>query len=283
MEFAPVPGLGGLPKVVLAAPDGAAAELYLYGAHVVSWIPAGERANRLFLSARSKFAAGEAIRGGVPVCFPQFADQGPLPNHGFARTGTWILTSAQTLDTGGARAVLRLDDSASTRALWPHAFTAEMAVTVIGRSLDLRLTVANRDSAAFEFTAALHSYLRVDDVHHAVVQGLAGARYKDKILGRDDVLESASILAINCAIDRVYRVAPDNLEVQEPGRVTSVRATGFPDTVVWNPWIERGAAIEDLETGDYTHMLCIEAAAARAPVRVEPGRTWIGTQTLVAA
>lgn len=283
MKFAPVPGLGGLPKVVLAAADGAVAEVYLHGAHVVSWIPAGQRADRLFLSARSKFAAGEAIRGGVPVCFPQFADQGPLPNHGFARTSAWALASTQALGTGGARAVLRLDDSPATRTLWPHAFTAEMAVAVIGRSLDLRLTIANRDSAAFEFTAALHSYLRVDDIRHAVVQGLAGTRYRDKILSRDDVLESVPTLAIDRAIDRVYYAAPDKLEVQESGRVTSVRATGFPDTVVWNPWIERGAAIEDLESGGYAHMLCVEAAAARAPVRVEPGRAWIGTQTLVAA
>ena len=68
-----VPGAGGLPKIVLEAPDGARAELYLHGAHVTAWTPAGAGDERLFLSAASEFRADAAIRGGVPVIFPQFA------------------------------------------------------------------------------------------------------------------------------------------------------------------------------------------------------------------
>src|SRR5436305_1852990 len=85
-----VAGEGGLPKLILVAPDGARAEIYLHGAHVTSWIPAGD-GERLFLSASSAFRPGAAIRGGVPVVFPQFSDRGPLPKHGFARTSEWEL------------------------------------------------------------------------------------------------------------------------------------------------------------------------------------------------
>jgi glucose-6-phosphate 1-epimerase len=280
--FALAPGMAGLPKLALVAGDGARAELYLHGAHVTSWIPAGDGADRLFLSARSRFGPGEAIRGGIPVCFPQFAAQGPLPNHGFARVSAWALIRAHRMDTGAAQAVLGLSDSPATRAQWPHAFALELTVTVTGRTLELDLAVTNTGTTAFAFTGALHTYLRVADVRRAVVRGLQHAPYRDKVLGTDDNLEPAAELAFDREIDRVYYVAPDDLAVHEPGRTVAVRATGFPDTVVWNPGPQRGATLGDLGEDGYLRMLCVEAAAARAPVGVEPGAGWRGTQELTA-
>src|SRR5262245_32699063 len=186
----PAPGREGLPSLALVAGDGARAEVYLHGAHVTSWIPAGGD-ERLFLSARSRFGPGEAIRGGIPVCFPQFAAQGPLPNHGFARTSVWELAEAQRTVTGAARALLRLADSPATRAQWSHPFALELTVSVTGRTLELGLTVINTGAKAFEFTGALHSYLRVADVRRATVRGLQNVRYRDKALGTDGSLETA--------------------------------------------------------------------------------------------
>jgi glucose-6-phosphate 1-epimerase len=45
----------------------------------------------IFLSERAKFCHGTAISGGILVCFPQFADEGPLLKHGFARISVWKL------------------------------------------------------------------------------------------------------------------------------------------------------------------------------------------------
>lgn len=280
--FTPSPGSAGLPKLALAAADGARAEVYLHGAHVTSWIPAGDRTDRLFLSARSRFGPGEAIRGGIPVCFPQFAAQGPLPNHGFARVSAWALVRAGQTGAGAAQAVLRLGDSTATRAQWPHAFALELTVTVSGRTLELALAVSNTGTAAFEFTGALHTYLRVADVRRAVVRGLRNARYRDKVLATDGNLESGAALAFDREIDRVYYAAPHDLAAQEPGRGVAVRAHGFPDTVVWNPGPQRGAGLGDLEEDGYLRMLCVEAAISRAPISVEPGRRWQGAQTLTA-
>lgn len=57
------------------------------------------------------------IRGGIPVCFPQFSDFGPLSQHGFARnTAFEVLSSAK----GTASLVLR--SSEATRKVWPHEF-----------------------------------------------------------------------------------------------------------------------------------------------------------------
>lgn len=281
-NFVPVPGAAGLPKLVLVAGDGARAELYPHGAHVTSWIPAGDTVDRLFLSARSRFGPGEAIRGGIPVCFPQFAAQGPLPNHGFARVSVWEIVRAGRTDAGAAQAVLSLADSPATRAQWPHPFALELTVTVAGRTLALALAVVNTGATAFEFTGALHTYLRVADVRQAAVRGLQHARYRDKVLETDGVVETAAELAFDREIDRVYYVAPDDLALYEPGRRVGVRTTAFPDTVVWNPGPQRGATLGDLEPDGYLRMLCVEAAVSRAPVAIAPGARWQGSQALLA-
>jgi glucose-6-phosphate 1-epimerase len=178
--------------------------------------------------------------------------------------------------------VLRLGESPATRAQWPHAFALELTVTVAGRTLELALAVSNPGTVAFSFTGALHTYLRVADVRRAVVRGLRNARYYDKVLRTDGNLESAAELAFEREIDRVYYAAPPDLVAHEPDRTVAVHATGFPDTVVWNPGPQRGAALGDLEEDGYLRMLCVEAAVSAAPVTVAPGERWQGTQTLTA-
>src|ERR1039458_1060412 len=54
----------GLVVARVTAPA-AQATIYLQGAHVTHWKPAGE-APAIFLSQRAEFVAGKPIRGGVP-------------------------------------------------------------------------------------------------------------------------------------------------------------------------------------------------------------------------
>lgn len=274
------PGAGGLPMIVLEASDGARAELYPHGAHVTSWRPAGGD-ERLFLSATSDFRAGTAIRGGVPVIFPQFAGRGPLPKHGFARTSAWTPASVAR-DRREASATLRLADSDATRAVWPHAFGAELTVTVGGPVMRIALAVVNTGGEAFDFTAALHTYLRVADARRATVVGLAGTRYEDSAAGGAERVETDAELRVAGEVDRVHLGVPGALEVRDGARTTVVAATGFPDVVVWNPGPVRGAALADLEPDGWLRMLCVEAAAVGAPLRLGPGERWEGTQTLAA-
>jgi glucose-6-phosphate 1-epimerase len=281
MTFATVSGAGDLPKVVLVARDGARVEIYLHGAHLTSWTPARTQHDRIFLSARSRFSEDAAIRGGIPVCFPQFSAQGPLPNHGFARITSWHLASTGQAEDGSACALLRLADSDATRQLWPHAFALELAVTLSGPWLDVSLSVTNAGTEDFTFTAALHTYLRVADVAATTVHGLVGARYHDKARRLRDCRESAPALRIDGEVDRIYCATPGDLEVREPARAMAIEATGFPDTVVWNPG-PIAASLADLEPGGEKRMLCIEAAAAANPVAVPAGSTWRGSQRLTA-
>src|SRR5689334_2681230 len=106
------------------AAGGARAAALPYGAHVTSWVaPNGQE--QLYLSARTAYAAGKAVRGGVPVIFPQFSDLGPLPKHGFARTRPWAVARRAP-----NAAAFSFGDDDATRAVWPHAFAAELSVTV---------------------------------------------------------------------------------------------------------------------------------------------------------
>ena len=274
-----VAGAGGLPMVALEAPDGARADVYLHGAHVTSWRPAAGD-ERLFLSGASEFRPGAAIRGGVPVIFPQFAGRGPLPKHGFARTAEWTpVGAARTADD--ASVTLRLADSEATRALWPHAFVAELTVTVGGPTLRVALAVANAGDAPLDFTAALHSYLRVADARRTTVRGLAGVRHEDSVDGGTRV-DDAVALRVGGEVDRVYLDVPGDVVVEEEGRATLVAASGFPDVVVWNPGPVRGAALADMDADGWLRMLCIEAAAVGRAVRLAPGARWEGAQVLTA-
>ncbi|MCC7040735.1 MAG: D-hexose-6-phosphate mutarotase [Burkholderiales bacterium] len=280
--IATVPGEGGMPKLVVVAADGARIECYLHGAHVTSWQTAA-REERLYLSPRAQFVPGGAIRGGIPLCFPQFADQGPLPLHGFARNHAWTPLFAGRTTAGAAEVRLGLADSSATRSVWPHPFACEFVATAAADALTVTLTVTNTGATAFAFTAALHTYLRVRDVHATVVEGLTHARYRDKRRGIDDVAETAPALTLTEPLDRVYHTVPERLRVREPDHALVVRATGSTDTVVWNPGPPTGPGPHDMPDDGYRTMLCVEAAIARAPRTLAPGATHALVQHLCAA
>jgi glucose-6-phosphate 1-epimerase len=273
-------GAGDLPKLTLAAPDGARAEVYLYGAHVASWVPAGG-VERLFLSGASAFRAGAPIRGGVPIAFPQFGATGPLPLHGLARLMPWELVKAEAV---GQSAVARfhLTDTEDSRRAWGHPFRLELSVTVGGQSLSMELAATNPGSEAFDFTAALHTYLAVADIATAAVEGLSGVRYRDAAAAGIEVLDPDPCVRFRGEVNRVYFDAPHEARLDEAGRTTIVRKAGFPDVVVWNPGAARCATMTDLEPDDYHRFVCIEAAVVGKPVRLAPGERWQGTQTLLA-
>jgi len=273
-----VPGMNGLPKVILAGPQGARAEIYLHGAHLTSWIPAGGE-ERIFLSRASEFSPAAAIRGGVPVIFPQFSGLGPLPKHGFARKMDWEYVNAG-LRGADAHAEFLLVDTQSTRSLWPHPFSARLAVTLGAQELEIALSIENNSSEPFAFTAALHTYLAVADVRRSVIEGLEGKSYIDSAGGNVEKVQSERYLAFDEEVDRLYRNVSGRLTLKEEGPRLAIQAQGFADVVVWNPWVEKGAALVDLEPEGYRRMLCVEAAAASSPVTVPPAGRWSGAQSL---
>lgn len=278
--FAIAPGAGDLPKLTLVAPDGARAEIYLHGAHVTSWIPAGG-SERLFMSRASQFKPGSPIRGGIPVIFPQFGTTGPLAQHGFARVMPWEFVGAEVVGMG-ASAVFRLRDTEDSRSLWANAFLAELTVAIGSNQLAATLAITNTGAESFTFTSALHTYFAITDLTATAVEGLAGGRYRDAAAGGAESQQVAPRVDFTGEVNRIYFDAPAELRLVEPGRTTLVRSAGFPDAVVWNPAAARCAAMSDLVPDDYQRFVCVEAAVIGTPVSLAPGARWQGTQTLVA-
>lgn len=273
----------GTPALALYARDGARAVVALHGGHVLSWQPAGGRGEQLYLSPRSGSADGQAIRGGVPVVFPQFSDRGPLPRHGFVRNRPWRLLRHADDAGGTASVVLGLADDAATRAIWPPAFALELQLRLHGPQLEMELTCTNTGAVPWHCAAALHTYLRVDDIAQVAVAGLAGRAFHDAVEG-SDTTQQDRWLRFAGEVDRVYPAvdAGVDLHARGEGRAPTMHIahTGFADFVVWNPGPKRCAALADMPADGYRHMVCIESARIAEPVRLAPAQSWSGMQRL---
>lgn len=246
--------------------------VYDQGAHVSAWIPTASDPV-LFVSRRSAFEQGSPIRGGIPVCLPWF---GPgrtgdrSPAHGFARVLPWVRVACDE-----SSAVFELTEAAlgpEDREAFPHAFTARLEVRMED-SLELRLTMANTGEEAFEIEEALHTYLAVGDVREATIRGLEDAEYLDKVLGAQRTPPAGEALRITAETDRVY-LSGGPVVVEDPvlERRLSITTEGAANTVVWNPWSEKAARMEDFGDDEWPAMLCIEGAnALDDAVTIQPG------------
>ena len=279
MALAKLTEFDGHPAVALRAPDGARATVLLHGGHLVSWIPAGGE-EQLYLSPTSQYGEGQAVRGGVPVIFPQFSTRGTLPRHGLLRTRGWQFDDVPSHGKH-AQAVLRFVADDTTRRLWPHDFEAEITVSVIGGQLDIEFAVTNTGDTPFDFTVALHTYLRTNDVLKAQLEGLQGVKYEDNTTGQWQQ-QWGDVTQVVGEVDRLYHDAPGRLTLRELGRKLAIAHSDFTDVVVWNPGPDKCAQLADMPDADWQRMLCVEAARVVEPVTLPPGEEWAGMQTLIA-
>jgi glucose-6-phosphate 1-epimerase len=250
---------GQLPALLLTAPDGAQASVTLYGAHLISWRGADGR-ERLFCSAKSALDGTRAIRGGVPVIFPQFAERGTGMRHGFARVSNWRVAE-QGIDDGWAFAMFALapGDLAPQHAqAWPHGFELKLRIAIRANDLKMAFEVRNIGDTPFPFAAALHTYFLVDDIASVRIDGV-----------------ETEELAITDKFDRVYEGAAPRLALVDGGVVLTLRQEGFADAVVWNPGREDAAALADLADEEYRRFVCIEPALLDGPT-LQPGQRWQG-------
>lgn len=269
----------GLPAVRLSTSRGASALVSLVGGQVLSWIPAAG-GERLFLSPSAVLDGSMPIRGGVPVCFPQFADQGRLPKHGLLRTRRWEIKQRRCEDNY-AMVTLGVTDDDESYAVWPCAFSAELTVLIEDDRLDLEFEAENTGHGSFVFTGALHTYLAVREVEEIALEGLYGTEYADKVSGAVRVRETGEAVHISAETDRIYCDATRPLTLHDGSRELVIRAEGFPDVVIWNPWVEKCAALSDMGALDFRRMLCVEAATTR-PTELPAGESWWARQSFVA-
>ena len=247
----------GAPAVRLMGAGGDTVTVLLRGAQVISWIDASG-VERLYCSPASPFNCRQAVRGGVPVIFPQFSDRGPLLRHGFARMRVWTL-QPQDVFAPEPRISFQLRNAEGDDPQWPHACTCTLTVSLLPDGLRMALAIANTGTTAFPFHAALHTYFAVGNVAQAVLTG---------------VLPEGESLLLRDPIDRIFSAVAGPLELKSPGGSLVLEHSGFRDVVVWNPGPE--AVIGDLPPGGYRDFVCVEPAAVCEPVQLEPGAQWEG-------
>ena len=256
-------GPGGITAVKLTN-DFGETSLTLHGAHVMSYIPKGA-VPVLWMSEKSMFAAGEPIRGGIPVCWPWFGPDvtGKFGGHGYARVSQWNMISATQTPAGKTSVTLELTDRDVDAKFAPQPFKLELSVT-LGSSLTVALKIYNTGTSDLAYSGALHSYFNVADSSVIKVRGLEDCEYTDKVLNVDGVQEGA--IVIDREIDRVYRRTSGIVNVEDPvfGRVIRIAKSGSTSTVVWNPWIEKSKKMPDFGDEEYHTMVCVEAANASA-------------------
>jgi glucose-6-phosphate 1-epimerase len=270
----------GQPACHVTAPDGSEAVVLLQGAQLVSWKTSGG-VERLFLSEQAHYAVGTAVRGGVPVVFPQFANQGALVKHGFARTQPWALHSVDTTETD-ALLILRLVSNETTKALWPFDFELELSLRFSSQRLDMELAVTNTGDKPLSFTAALHTYLKIADVAAVRLEGLSRLRFRDAVANTVQVDRGDSV-HVDGELDRIYFDAARPLMMRcadAAADQVEVSQTGFKDVVVWNPGPVNSAALSDMPDDGWRHMLCVEAALVNEPMQLAAGEDWWGRQSI---
>ena len=285
----------GQPCVEISLPQGDRVCIALHGAHVLYW-KTSDGSEQLYLSPSAKFDGVSPIRGGVPVCFPQFNQrtlgEQSLPKHGFARTQPWTVLAIEQSEVL-AQARLQLNSTDATRAIWPHEFVAILTVQLEPGHLRIGFEVENTGTQPWPFALALHTYLQVDDITHTYLHGLQGLTYWDAVqhLTQPEITQvqptegAGSVLAFTSETDRVYkdihRQANAALKLQHPGATLRIsQSPSMSEVVVWNPGAALSASMEDLPDEAYQNMLCVEAACIDKPVLLAAGQRWAGWQAL---
>lgn len=299
------------PVTVIHAASGATLVVHPFGATVTSWSPAPGAPSVLFAASRAVYDGSRPIRAGIPIVFPQFANQGPLPAHGFARTSVWAVDHV-----GDGAVQLSLEDSDATRAVWPHAFKLVYKVAFDATKLTTTLDVINphasadAPSAPFSFEALLHTYLSLSalggDISSVRVHGLTGVDYLSKPEGgaRLTDAEEGGITFGGKEVDRIYCNTPADVVVSVPGgrgltvhrsAVTKMAPPGMRsgvtkcplDVVVWNCGEAKCPTFADFAPEDWKGYVCVEpgrvspdTAGHSGAHNLEAGYMWSMTQQL---
>ena len=139
-----VKGDGGFPFILISNRS-AKALISLYAGQVLSFHPTEESEDLLFLSQKSYYDAGKAIRGGIPICWPWFG-QDPKdldrPSHGFVRNGLWAVSGTQAASEFETKVKLRFLETEQSESFWQQPFSLDLEIS-IGNTLTLELTTRN--------------------------------------------------------------------------------------------------------------------------------------------
>merc|ERR1719210_2777409 len=116
--------------------QGAVCEYYLYGATVTKFTTASGR-DLIWVSSTAKLDGTKAIRGGIPLVFPQFGQPiAAMAQHGFARNNIWKVAKAAEVNADGQMEVtLSLDQSMATHEAWAFPYELQFIIKLAAEKL----------------------------------------------------------------------------------------------------------------------------------------------------
>lgn len=258
----------------------ATCRISLFGAHVLSFVPKSDNVDRLWLSPHAFLNGERPIRGGIPICWPWFADdhgreKGELPSHGFLRTQTWQIQSSEDVEEG-TRIVLTPNFSRAEGFEYDCLVSYEI---LVGKQLSVTLKTENTGIVPFTFNAALHTYFAVASIGKTEITGIEG-EYKDKL--EDWAVKPSPVpYVFSGETDRIHQFAAPDVTIKvEDAPLTRVTSMGHDSIVVWNPW-QGAASIADMDAFGYRHMLCVETSVTNG-ITIEPEHAHSITQIISA-
>ena len=244
------------------------ADIALHGAHLMSFIPKGQKAV-LWMSEKSYFEAEKPIRGGIPICWPWFGRHpcdSNMPSHGFARLFEWEPVAGGS-SNGATFLELALTPGLIADRFRTNDFLVKLHIEVSDK-LSLALIIDNTGSKDLSYSAALHSYFNISDISQIKISGLDGKTFIDTLDDSRHVQDGDITFAAET--DLVYLDTEDTCIIDDPGfkRKIKISKAGSRSTVVWNPWNAKAQRMPDFGDNEYHKMVCVETTNAETDARI---------------
>lgn len=302
---------GGLPGICVSNNTNThSVTILLHGATVISW--RHNEVEKIFVSTLAVYDGVKAVRGGIPVVFPQFGQPSKaMAQHGFARNSNDWFISDQISTFEGFEVILTLNSNDYTLSLWPYPFQLQYHIQITLNGLMCQLYINNTGHEAFDCHALFHTYFRVPDIDDISVSGFQGFYFYDKtdseapyLMDSNEMVsfrrecdriyvptrakaigdvviasrhqrgeDSESAFSVICNICKLARIN-DMPQCEANGKSKSNGSSvAYPiDVVLWNPWIEKAAALVDMDNDGYISFVCVEPGTVSNFVNVAPGK-----------
>lgn len=226
-------------------------KISLWGGNLLSYRPKNEKHDIFWLGDLNKFDNIQAIRGGIPVCWPRFAEEELnhyLPRHGFARLSTWTLQNINVDETK-----IEAELSLIPAEKYNVNLVVKLFITITDK-LEYRLETTNLGDEEFIFSEALHAYFNISAIDDIKIEGLKGHRYKNSLDGNFYTLEND--LQINGEFDSIFLEQASPIKIIDKGfrRIILLEKQNSKTTVVWNP----AKDLAEMSPAQYKTFVCVE-------------------------
>lgn len=249
------------------------AKILLQGGQLMHFSTADDPNNWLWHSRNVAYKTRQAVRGGVPICFPLFGnladnpsevqrtfDQG-MAKHGIARTSLWQLTQ-HTMAQDKITLTLGWQVPDSFVQQYPNTqLSAELVFEFSQYGFNITLNSHNHGKQTLYFSQAFHSYLPIADIHQTVITGFDGVEYVDMLQAEKPTVQQVGDIVFATEVDRIYQASPI-IGLTTPDYTANLTSKNSLSTIIWNPWTQKSQTLDQFLPDDFEKMLCIETANA---------------------